>query len=144
MNRFRLSVGAIALALLLVFASGCGDSGGGEKTVTVEKPAAEAPPTEEDPSEPGEKPRKKKRRSTSGGSGGGSITVPDVQGKNHQLAQDTMQAAGLYLLKEEDATGQNRLLLYDRNWVVVSQNPAAGTMASEDTTITLRAKMDDE
>ena len=137
MDRFRLTVGATAFALLLVFASGCGDSGGGEKTVTVEKPAAEAPPAEEDPSEPGEKPRKKKRRSTSGGSGGGSITVPDVQGKNHQLAQDTMQAAGLYNLVEEDCSGQDRALVLDRNWQVEKQTPAAGAKANEDTAITL-------
>jgi len=67
-----------------------------------------------------------------------------VVGKDHQLAQDTLQAAGLYLLQEEDATGQGRLLLLDRNWVVVSQDPPAGTTVSEDATITLSAKMDDE
>jgi hypothetical protein len=37
--------------------------------------------------------------------------VPDVIGMNHQLAQDTLQAAGFYLLLEEDATGQGRSLL---------------------------------
>lgn len=68
------------------------------------------------------------------------ITVPNVVGKNHQLAQDTMQAAGLYALAEEDATGQGRALLFDRNWVVVSQSPKAGTKVSEDRTITLRSK----
>jgi hypothetical protein len=29
--------------------------------------------------------------------------------------EDRMQAAGLYNLDEEDATGQGRLLLWDRN-----------------------------
>lgn len=70
----------------------------------------------------------------------GTIRVPNVVGKDHQLAQDTMQAAGLYTLLEEDATGQGRLLLFDRNWVVVSQDPPAGTMVSETQTITLRSK----
>lgn len=66
--------------------------------------------------------------------------VPNVVGLNHQLAQDTMQAAGFYFLTEEDATGQGRALLNDRNWVVVTQSPAPGTQAPPDTKITLRSK----
>ncbi|MFC6159485.1 PASTA domain-containing protein [Kribbella jiaozuonensis] len=66
--------------------------------------------------------------------------VPNVVGLNHQLAQDTMQAAGFYFLTEEDATGQGRLLINDRNWVVVSQQPAGGTHATPDTKIILRSK----
>jgi hypothetical protein len=66
--------------------------------------------------------------------------VPNVVGVNHQLAQDTMQAAGFYFLTEEDASGQGRLLLNDRNWVVVSQSPAGGTTAALDTKILLRSK----
>jgi beta-lactam-binding protein with PASTA domain len=70
--------------------------------------------------------------------------VPDVVGEDHQLAQDTMQAAGLYLLDEEDATGQGRALIVDRNWTVVEQDPPAGTKVSENQTITLRSKKDGE
>jgi hypothetical protein len=66
--------------------------------------------------------------------------VPNVVGVNHQLAQDTMQAAGFYFLTEEDATGQGRLLVIDRNWVVVSQVPAGGTTAPLETKILLRSK----
>ncbi len=130
-----VAAGVLALAFVLIFASGCAEDGAGERTVTVEKPAAEAP-REEDPSEPGERPRKRKRRSKAGGSGG-SITVPDVEGKNHQLAQDTMQAAGLYNLVEEDCSGQGRALILDRNWQVQKQTPAAGTKVSADKAITL-------
>ena len=72
--------------------------------------------------------------------GGGAITVPNVVGKNHQLAQDTMQAAGLYALVEKDCTGTGRLLLWDRNWVVVEQQPPPGTQAGPDVTITLCSK----
>jgi hypothetical protein len=79
-----------------------------------------------------------------GGGGGGDITVPDVVGEDHQLAQDTLQAAGLYSLDEEDATGQGRLLLWDRNWTVVRQDPPAGTKVNEDETITLSSKKDGE
>lgn len=66
--------------------------------------------------------------------------VPDVVGMNHQLAQDTLQANGFYLLLEEDATGQGRQLVWDRNWEVVSQSVAGGTTASIDTAITLSSK----
>ena len=76
--------------------------------------------------------------------GGGDIVVPDVVGEDHQLAQDTMQSVGLYNLSEEDATGQDRLMLIDRNWEVVEQEPAAGTRVNEDATIILRSKKDDE
>ena len=68
------------------------------------------------------------------------VTVPNVVGMNHQAAQNRMQAAGLFMLAEEDATGQGRVLVWDRNWVVVSQTPAAGTRVREDRTITLSAK----
>ena len=77
-------------------------------------------------------------------SASGRIRVPSVVGKDHQLAQDTMQAAGLYNLSEEDATGQGRMLLFDRNWTVVSQSPKAGSRVSEDATITLSSKKDGE
>ena len=45
---------------------------------------------------------------------------------------------------EEDATGEGRLLLWDRNWTVVEQDPPAGTAVTEDQTIILRSKKDDE
>jgi hypothetical protein len=40
------------------------------------------------------------------GSSGGTIKIPNVVGKDHQLAQDTMQSAGLYNLSEEDVPGK--------------------------------------
>lgn len=133
---------SVAVVVGLLFA-GCGEDSEPaatpqtvtviERTVTAEAPAADtdAPPAaEEDQS--GE--------STGGASPTAKITVPNVVGKNHQLAQDTMQAAGLYVLAEEDATGQGRALLFDRNWVVVRQSPKAGSKVSEDRTIKLFAK----
>jgi beta-lactam-binding protein with PASTA domain len=68
------------------------------------------------------------------------IRIPAVVGKSHQLAQDTMQAAGLYNLREEDATGQGRLLIWDRNWIVVRQSPPAGRRVRPETVITLSSK----
>lgn len=69
-----------------------------------------------------------------------SAVVPAVVGLNHQLAQDTLQAAGFYYLSEEDATGKGRLLVNDRNWVVVTQSPEGGSIAALDTKIVLRSK----
>lgn len=75
---------------------------------------------------------------------GGGIAVPDVIGLDHQAAQDALQGEGLWLLDEEDCTGQGRMLLFDRNWEVVRTDPPAGTRVSEDTTITLCSKKQGE
>jgi hypothetical protein len=56
-----------------------------------------------------------------------SITVPDMVGQDLQLAQDTMQAAGLFYLSSHDATGAARLQVLDRNWKVCTQTPPAGS-----------------
>lgn len=67
--------------------------------------------------------------------------VPDVVGVQHQLAQDTMEAAGFSNLTEEDATGAAREVSPDREWVVVEQFPAPGTPATAaDMTVILRSK----
>jgi len=70
--------------------------------------------------------------------------VPNVVGMDHQLAQDTMQSAGFYNLSEEDASGQERQLVADRNWTVCSQSPPGGTPAPSDATIVLRSVKDGE
>ena len=137
----------LMLAALALVAAGCGsdsdgDGGDGQaaETVTVtetEVETVEEPATEEEPADEEPAP-------ADDSSGSGTIEVPDVVGEDHQLAQDTMQAAGLYNLSEEDATGEGRMLLYDRNWTVVSQDPPAGTRVSEDQTITLSSKKDGE
>lgn len=69
-----------------------------------------------------------------------ALPVPDVVGMNHQEAQDALQAAGFFYLAEEDATGQGRLLVSDRNWVVVSQDPAGGAVVPQTQKILLRSK----
>ncbi|MGC7094425.1 PASTA domain-containing protein [Amycolatopsis lurida] len=68
-----------------------------------------------------------------------TITVPDVSGMNHQDAQNAMQAAGLYNLREVDGKGLGRALLVDRNWVQTGQSPPAGTKVAPDAVITLTA-----
>ncbi|SEU28432.1 PASTA domain-containing protein [Nonomuraea wenchangensis] len=66
--------------------------------------------------------------------------LPDVVGMNLQAAQDFLQAKGFYILDDQDATGQGRLQVFDRNWQVVRQDPAAGRRVPTDTLITLYAK----
>lgn len=68
-----------------------------------------------------------------------TITVPDVTGMNHQDAQNAMQAAGLYNLREVDGTGRGRPLLVDRNWVQTGQSPPPGTKVAPGAVITLTA-----
>lgn len=69
-----------------------------------------------------------------------ALAVPNVVGMGHQEAQDAMQSAGFFYLTEEDATGQGRMLVSDRNWVVVEQVPAAGTVVPQSDKILLRSK----
>lgn len=141
-----------SVALLALLVAGCGSSSESEqpaaqtvvtvvKETVVEKPAEPAaepkPAAKPKPKpKPAAKPEPKPEENL--------IKVPNVVGENHQYAQDTMQAAGLYSLDEQDATGQGRMLVWDRNWVVVSQDPAAGTMVDENATITLSSKKEGE
>ncbi|MET7994579.1 hypothetical protein ABZU76_27170 [Amycolatopsis sp. NPDC005232] len=82
-------------AVLLVTAGGAQPGSGGSST---EPPATSAAQTSETPT-PAE---------TTTSAEAAKITVPDVSGMNHQAAQDTMQAAGLYNLREVDSSGQHR------------------------------------
>ncbi|MEU8118154.1 PASTA domain-containing protein [Spirillospora sp. NPDC049024] len=61
-------------------------------------------------------------------------------GRNHQTAQNELHAAGFFMLAEKDATGRGRMLLWDRNWVVVRQSPRAGAKVGPESTITLYSK----
>lgn len=53
--------------------------------------------------------------------------VPDVEGLDLQTAQDTLQSAGYRHIESVDDTGRGRHQMNDSNWVVVRQNPSAGT-----------------
>lgn len=66
--------------------------------------------------------------------------LPNVVGMNLQEGQDTMQAAGFYFLDDQDDTGQHRFQIYDRNWVVTRQVPAAGRRVPITTKVVLWAK----
>ncbi|MFD5297207.1 PASTA domain-containing protein [Streptomyces mutabilis] len=70
-------------------------------------------------------------------------TLPNLVGQDLQAAQDAAQAAGFYALDDQDASGQGRLQVMDRNWTVCSQEPTAGTHPT-DTPVTLYAVKDTE
>lgn len=149
-------VAASLLAALLV--AGCGE--GQDSTTAQEQATRELQEAQkelrkerrrlqrerrQEPRKPKTSPEETSASDDSGsGSSGGTGRIPDVEGKDHQLAQDTMQAAGFYMLSEEDSSGEARPILYDRNWTVVSQSPKPGTRAPLDRTIVLRVKKDGE
>ncbi len=62
----------------------------------------------------------------------GTIAVmPDVECMDLQTAQDTIQAAGVFYSRSVDATGEGRIQVQDRNWIVVGQQPSAGAVVGE-------------
>ena len=72
-----------------------------------------------------------------------TATLPNLVGQDLQAAQDAAQDAGFYALDDQDASGQNRLQVMDRNWTVCSQEPKAGTHPT-DTPVVLYAVKDTE
>ena len=58
-------------------------------------------------------------------------TMPNVVCMNLQEAQDTIQRAGVFFSRSFDGTGKGRMQIFDRNWIVVSQEPASGTPIGE-------------
>ncbi|MBX6390658.1 MAG: hypothetical protein IRZ08_16965 [Frankia sp.] len=63
------------------------------------------------------------------------VVVPDVVGNDLQSAQETLFPP--LRSTSIDATGQGRLQMWDRNWVVVRQDPPAGTQVPELTDVKL-------
>jgi hypothetical protein len=57
--------------------------------------------------------------------------MPAVVCMNMQAAQDLIQDHGAFYSRSEDATGQGRMQVNDRNWIVFAQNPAPGTPVGE-------------
>jgi len=68
------------------------------------------------------------------------IKVPSAVGKDYQSAQDLWRGLGLVVGVAKDATGAHRIPILDSNWVVVSQEPAAGTEVAQGTVITATVK----
>ena len=54
-----------------------------------------------------------------------------------QSAQDALRAAGFYVVTPHDGTGKSRVVLVDRNWVVIVQSVRPGTSPDRLTHIVL-------
>jgi hypothetical protein len=121
------------VALALVAALGVAACGDTETETVTEQAAVKAPAAEGAGPQP-----------TGDGLGPSAAKVPYVVGMDHQLAKDTMQAAGFFTLLEKDCTGQDRMLLQDRNWTVAQQTPAAGTIAAHEADVALCSVKDGE
>ncbi|MFZ4487538.1 MAG: PASTA domain-containing protein [Candidatus Nanopelagicales bacterium] len=82
--------------------------------------------------------------SAPGGSDAGADAMPSVVGMILQDAQDLLQAQGSYLMDQVDATGDGRLQIFDSNWKVCTQEPAAGARLSSADVVTLSTVKLDE
>ena len=71
-------------------------------------------------------------RSPTGTATPAARTVANFIGKGLQTAQDDAQAEGFDNLTSHDATGRARHQIFDRDWKVCFQTPAAGTTVSSD------------
>jgi hypothetical protein len=141
-NAVRGGLGLIAVATLV---SGCGGSSAtttttvtqtatvaSSATVTVQAPAPVATTQTQAPAPVATAETQAPQA--------GKIKVPSAVGKDYQSAQDLWRGLGLVVGVAKDATGAHRLPLIDSNWVVVSQDPAAGTEVTEGTVITATVK----
>ncbi|GAA3414938.1 PASTA domain-containing protein [Streptosporangium vulgare] len=128
---------SIVVAVFVATLAGCGagaDTATPVVTITASPPAEKTSEPGRQDKEPMPTPAEEKEEAAE------RKVLPDVVGMNLQEGQDTMQAAGFYILNDKDATGRNRFQVYDRNWVVTRQTPAAGRKVTVDTLITLYAK----
>ncbi|MEV6652702.1 hypothetical protein [Streptomyces sp. NPDC051219] len=66
-----------------------------------------------------------------------------MAGRELQAAQDEAQEAGFTNLRSEDALGQGRAQVWDRNWVVCDQDPKPGE-ADPDELVTFTVVKTDE
>jgi hypothetical protein len=65
-------------------------------------------------------------------------TMPDLIGKNLQAAQDAIQSLTLFEVwytDSTDLTGQDRMQVSDRHWVVCTSTPPPGATFTADTDI---------
>ncbi|GAB06071.1 beta-lactam-binding protein with PASTA domain [Gordonia amarae] len=86
---------------------------------------------------------KTEKRSAATDDSGSAARMPNVVCMNLQAAQDKIQEAGVFFSRSEDASGQGRLQIMDRNWIVVAQTPDPGTPISEGDAVLSVVKTDE-
>jgi hypothetical protein len=106
---------------------------------TVEEPAEE-PVTEPSPAAKPQKQEKTRARPAAPE----TFVMPPLVGMNLQDAQDTLQAAGSYILTQTDATGMERFQVLDSGWKVCYQKPVAGAKVPLERMVDLGAVKLDE
>ncbi|MEV8595219.1 PASTA domain-containing protein [Streptomyces sp. NPDC052012] len=143
--RIRYTIGALTAAALLTLTACEGtEDTGSSKPDTSSQEANDQAKTDIEPSPEAETAESDTAGDTDTDTGAAETAeLPDLVGMDLQAAQDEAQGAGFYFLDDQDASGQNRLQVLDRNWVVCSQEPEAGTHPT-DTKVTLFAVKDTE
>lgn len=136
--RTRTTVTALAAAGLFAL-TGCAAEDSGPDTTSPDTTQTEKAKTDDAPAadtgaDPGE----------DVGAGAKTATLPDMTGKGLQAAQDEAQAAGFYSLTSSDATGADRMQMFDRSWKVCSQSPAAGEHPTDTTVDFSTVKLSEE
>lgn len=148
---------AVAIAGLLLVTGGCGSAAKDAPTpvaaIAATPPPTTAPVTQPPPTiattststAPTTTSRSAQPSTTQAGRViAGTVTVPNMVGQDLQLAQDSMQAAGLYVLRSHDATGAARFQVLDRAWKVCDQTPKGGSRVATDQLIDFGVVRDEE
>ncbi len=71
--------------------------------------------------------------------GAENFRMPNLVGVNLQTGQDLLQARGSYGLRQVDASGMGRFLVWDRNWKICKTRPRAGKSVSVNALVTVWA-----
>ncbi|MEV6756781.1 hypothetical protein [Streptomyces sp. NPDC051214] len=132
--RTRTTILAIAAAGLLAL-TGCAAQDTSPDAEPAQTTRAEKPKTDDAPASDAD---------TAEDAGAETATLPDMTGKGLQSAQDLAQAAGFYSLTSSDATGAERMQMFDRSWKVCSQTPAAGEHPTDTTVDFSTVKLSEE
>jgi hypothetical protein len=136
--RIRITLGALTAAALLTLTA-CEDT----EDTSPTKPGTDTPASSPAKQDPEQSDTAETDTGASDEAPAENAELPNLVGMDLQAAQDKAQAAGFYSLDDQDASGQNRLQVLDRNWIVCSQKPAPGTHPT-DTLVTLFAVKDTE
>jgi PASTA domain len=67
-----------------------------------------------------------------------TVALPNLVGERLTAAENRLTAAGFKTIKPVDATGRHRAVVNPENWLVHSQDPAAGARVTTHTLITLQ------
>ncbi|MEP1125235.1 MAG: hypothetical protein ABJH68_15225 [Ilumatobacter sp.] len=70
--------------------------------------------------------------------------MPDVVCMGLQDAQNEIQDRGVFFSRSVDATGDGRRQLFDRNWIVVAQDPEPGEPIGENEAVLSVVKTDED